>query len=222
MMKRKWPKPVVAIDGPAGAGKSTLARALAERLGSRALDTGAMYRAVAWSALERGIGPEDLEDVGKLASSLKICLGDRVIVDGEDVTSAIRTPEVDRAVSLVAANPLVRRVLVERQRVWVDEHGGGVVEGRDIGTVVLPDADLKVYLTADLAERARRRAAEADSGGDARAEQLSRRDALDAQRGDSPLPSVGEAARDALVIDSTKWRAEEVVEAVVKALRARL
>jgi len=139
---------VVAIDGPAGAGKSTLAQAVAEHLGLERLDTGAMYRAVAWFALDHGIDVNDSEAVGETARRLRIEVGDRVTVDGRDVTDAIRTAAVDKAVSAVAANADVRTTLVERQRRWVAERGAGVVEGRDIGTVVLPDADIKIYLTA--------------------------------------------------------------------------
>ncbi len=129
---------VVAIDGPAGAGKSTLAQAVADHLGLERLDTGAMYRAVAWQALARGVDPDDADAVAELARRLTIEVGDRVTVDGRDVTGEIRTAAVDRAVSAVAANPEVRATLVARQRQWVAERGAGVVEGRDIGTVVLP------------------------------------------------------------------------------------
>jgi cytidylate kinase len=138
---------VVAIDGPAGAGKSTLAQAVADHLGLERLDTGAMYRAVAWSVLDGGVDPADTAAVGELARRLVIEVGDRVTVDGRDVTEKIRTAAVDRAVSAVAANAEVRTSLVDRQRRWVAGRGAGVVEGRDIGTVVLPDADLKIYLT---------------------------------------------------------------------------
>jgi cytidylate kinase len=209
----------VAIDGPAGAGKSTLARALAERLGLERLDTGAMYRSVAWAALRRGVDPGDAEAVAALARCLRIEVGERVLVDGEDATAAIRTPAVDASVSVVAAIPAVRAEMVRRQRAWVAERGGGVVEGRDIGTVVLPDADVKVYLTARSGERARRRAAERGSqplGEVARA--LERRDALDSTREASPLPDPGAVAADAIVVDSTGKRAERVLEEVLSCL----
>src|SRR5665213_484333 len=151
---------VVAIDGPAGSGKSTLARSLAEHLGVERLDTGAMYRAVAWSALDRGMDLTNSEGLAAMASELDIGVGELVTVDGRDVTDAIRTPSVDLAVSPVAANPKVREELVRRQRAWVAGRTGAVVEGRDICTVVLPDADLKIYLTADTSVRATRRSSE--------------------------------------------------------------
>lgn len=212
----KRPLRVVAIDGPAGAGKSSLARAISEHLGLPRLDTGAMYRAVAYSALREGADPSDQATVTKLAREMALEVGDRVLVNGTDATRAIRTPEVDAAVSVVAANPEVREEMVARQRLWVDEHGGGVVEGRDIGTVVLPDADLKVYLTASAEERARRRAqerGERDIPEVSRA--MSLRDRLDSTRATSPLPSPQEMAADALVIDSTGRDLEAVVEEVL-------
>jgi cytidylate kinase len=195
---------VIAIDGPAGSGKSTVSRALALRLAVDRLDTGAMYRAVAWAALDRGVDPADRPTVSELARSLDITIGDQVAVDGTDVTEAIRGPEVSGAVSVVAANPGVRSVLVERQRQWVAEHGGGVVEGRDIGSVVLPEADLKIYLTASAVERARRRPEE---GADA----VARRDHLDSTRAVSPL-EVPEGAR---VIDTTDRQVADIVDEVV-------
>jgi len=196
--------PVIAIDGPAGSGKSTVSRALARRLGIDRLDTGAMYRAVAWAALDRRVDPADRRAVADLAGSLRITLGERVEVDGTDVTEAIRGDGVNRAVSVVAANPDVRSVLVQRQRGWVMDHGGGVVEGRDIGSVVFPDAEVKIYLTASPEERARRRPEE-----DAAA--LSRRDRLDSTRAVSPL-GVADGAR---VIDTTDRPVEDIVDEVV-------
>jgi CMP/dCMP kinase len=216
----------VAIDGPAGAGKSTLAARLAERLGLDRLDTGAMYRAVAWAALDRGIDPADPDAVAVLARSLEIDLDNGVRVDGQDVTKAIRTRRVDESVSVVAANPEVRTELVGRQRAWVEAHGGGVVEGRDIGTVVLPKADLKVYLTAKPGVRALRRAAErrAEKSGESSVEQveadIERRDLLDSTRTDSPLLGPGQAP-DALVVDSTDKSAESIVEEVLGCLQER-
>ena len=151
-------RPVIAIDGPAGAGKSTVATAVARRLGLEHLDTGAMYRAVTLAALRQGVDPGDAEACAAIARSMELRVGDRVDPRRRGCRPSIRQPAVTEAVSTVAAHPAVRAELVERQRAWVAAHGGGVVEGRDIGSVVLPDADLKIFLTADTAERARRRA----------------------------------------------------------------
>jgi cytidylate kinase len=194
----------VAIDGPAGAGKSTVAGAVAERLGVERLDTGAMYRAVAATALSRGIDPADHDAVVAIAEGATIGVGPHVLVDGDDVTALLRTPDVGRAVSVVAANPDVRRHLVERQRRWVRERGGGVVEGRDIGTVVFPEARLKVYLTASPEERARRRDDESAAG-------VARRDHIDSTRAASPLV----VAEDARQLDTTGRSVEDVVEEVL-------
>ena len=194
----------IAIDGPAGSGKSTLSRALAARLGVGRLDTGAMYRSVAWAALRRGIDTADADAVADVARTLDLDVGDRVVADGTDITEAIRGPEVSAAVSAVAANPAVRTVMVARQRAWVAEHGGGVVEGRDIGSVVLPDADLKLYLTASPEVRAARRSEEG-------AEAVARRDRLDSTRTASPL-EVPDGAR---VIDTGALGVDEIVEEVV-------
>jgi cytidylate kinase len=196
--------PVIAIDGPAGSGKSTVSRALAARLGIDRLDTGAMYRAVAWAALDRTIDPGDRDAVAAVARSIDIAVGERVCVDGTDVTHAIRGSQVSAAVSAVAANPEVRAVMVRRQREWATEHGGGVIEGRDIGSVVFPGADLKIYLTASAEERARRRPEE---GADA----VARRDRIDSTRTVSPL-GVAEGAR---VIDTTDREVADIVEEVV-------
>ncbi len=207
----------VAIDGPAGAGKSTLGRAIAQRLGLERLDTGAMYRAVAWLALHGGIDLEDADAVADMARAMALDVDEHVIVDGHDATDAIRSAEVDSAVSIVAANPRVRAEMVRRQQAWVAGHGGGVVEGRDIGTVVLPHADLKIYLTASADERARRRAAERADGRsvDEIAAQLRRRDHLDSTRRASPLPSAQDAAEDALVVDSTDRSVDSIVQEVL-------
>ena len=152
---------VIAIDGPAGSGKSTVAKAVAERLELPYLDTGAMYRSVAFAVLRAGGDPADHDFAANTARTMELDVGlDRVLVNGTDATVEIRGPEVTRSVSLVAANPEVRAEMVSRQREWTERRGGGVLEGRDIGTVVFPDADLKVYLTADPVERARRRAKE--------------------------------------------------------------
>src|SRR3954471_23019185 len=152
---------VIAIDGPAGSGKSTVARGLAARLGLDYLDTGAMYRAVAFDVLRHNVDPEDSARVASLARDLGLDVNDdTVVVDGIDATVEIRGPEVTRAVSIVAANAAVREEMRWRQREWAVKHDGGVIEGRDIGTVVFPDADLKVFLTAAPETRARRRALE--------------------------------------------------------------
>jgi len=195
---------LVAIDGPAGAGKSTVSTAVATRLGVNRLDTGAMYRAVAALALELGIAPEDHEAVAALAAASTIEVGERVVIDGRDVTGLIRSPAVGRAVSVVAANPEVRRHMVQRQRAWVGTHGGGVVEGRDIGSVVFPGAELKVYLTASPEERARRRHDEAPEG-------VARRDRIDSTRDASPLRE----AEDAHRLDTTGRSVQDVVEEVL-------
>ncbi|RMH67648.1 MAG: (d)CMP kinase [Actinomyces sp.] len=209
---------VIAIDGPAGSGKSTVARALARRLGLEYLDTGAMYRAVTFAALRAGIDPDDADRVAALARSLDLDVStDGVIVDGVDATVEIRGPAVNRAVSVVAANPEVRRELVSRQREWARRRGGGVLEGRDIGTVVFPDAELKVYLTADIEERARRRAREVrELDYEQVAAELARRDTLDATRDADPLAT----AADAVVVDTTGKSIDEVVDEVVALLDA--
>jgi cytidylate kinase len=196
---------LIAIDGPAGSGKSTLSHAVAQRLGIARLDTGAMYRSVAWASLEAGIDPEDAPAVAEVARGATIELeGDVVTMNGTDVTNAIRTPEVSAAVSIVAANPDVRREMVARQREWAKAHGGGVVEGRDIGSVVFPSATIKVFLTASLDERRRRRTDEAP-------ESVSRRDEIDSTRTVSPL-AVADGAR---VLDTTGRSVEDVVEEVL-------
>ena len=210
--------PVVAIDGPAGSGKSTVARAVAKRLGVAYLDTGAMYRSVSFAALRDGIDPADGEALAKLAGNLEIELGDRVLVDGTDATAAIRGPDVTAVVSTVSAHPAVRADMVRRQRQWAAEHGGGVAEGRDIGSVVFPDADVKVFLTASEEERARRRQRD-DRAPDvsAVAADLARRDALDSNRATSPLV----AADDAVVIDTTGRTVDDVVDQIVGLLGER-
>jgi cytidylate kinase len=207
---------VIAIDGPAGSGKSTVAKALAARLGLEYLDTGAMYRSVTFSALRRGIDPGDADVVARIVEDVDITLStDGVLVDGVDATIEIRGPEVSRAVSIVAANPGVRKEMVRRQRAWVDEHGGGVLEGRDIGTVVFPDASLKVYLTADPEVRAARRSKEVtDLDYETVAADLARRDALDQGREVSPL---GEAD-DAVVVDTTGLTVEEIIDRIAAQL----
>lgn len=200
---------VIAIDGPAGSGKSTVARAVAQRLGLAYLDTGAMYRSVALAALRKGVDLADSEATAALAKSAHVYVGpDGVFVDGADVTDAIRSEEVTKAVTAVASNPAVRAVMVERQRLWITNNGGGVLEGRDIGTVVCPDADVKVYLVADPEVRARRRAVEQN---EAVANDMARRDEADSTRSVSPLMRADDAAE----IDTTDLSIEQVVDVVI-------
>jgi CMP/dCMP kinase len=200
---------VIAIDGPAGAGKSTVGRALATRLGLEYLDTGAMYRAVTFAALRRGLDPSDDDDVAKVSEALDLYVDDeKVTVDGVDATVEIRGREVTSAVSAVAANSRVRAELVRRQREWVAERGGGVVEGRDIGSVVFPDAALKLYVTATPRVRAERRVAEIGGNVDDVEASIIERDRKDSSRADSPLTE----ASGALVIDTTGMSIDEVVE----------
>ncbi len=206
---------IVAIDGPAGAGKSTVARLLAERLGFRYLDTGAMYRAVTWLAVRDSLDLEDGAELGRLAEAHPVELDEdgRVTIAGEDVTAAIRLAEIDRLVPIVARHPEVRGVMRRRQRELADL-GNAVIEGRDIGTVVAPDADVKVYLNAKPTTRARRRQLERpDIGGDALATDLRLRDESDAAR--------MQPAEDAELIDTTKLDVEDVVDRVELLVRAR-
>ena len=206
---------VIAIDGPAGAGKSTVARALAARLGLEYLDTGAMYRAVTLAAMRHGIDPADVERVAELAVEVSLDVGEHgVLVDGVDATTEIRSREVTAAVSAVAANSRVRAELVRRQRNWANQRGGGVLEGRDIGSVVFPDAALKLYLTASPRVRAERRVAEA--GGDVEEIEaaIARRDHYDSSRTNSPLVE----ADDATVIDTTGLSIEEVLDRIEQLL----
>jgi len=202
---------VIAIDGPAGSGKSTVARAFAERAGIPYLDTGAMYRAVAHAVLAAGIDPGDADAVAATARVSDIELEDSgVTVDGIDATAAIRGPAVTRTVSVVAANPQVRELLRDRQREWVSTHGGGVLEGRDIGTVVFPDAVLKVYLTARPEIRAARRAAQSGQDLDEVLADIRRRDAADSGREHAPLAE----ADDAVNLDTSDLTITEVVERI--------
>ncbi len=206
---------IVAIDGPAGAGKSTVARALAARLGFRYLDTGAMYRALTWLAMQRGLDLGDATGLGELARVEPVVFesGERVFIAGTDVTSSIREPRIDRMVPVVARHPAVREVIRERQR-QLGREGDVVIEGRDIGTVVAPDAEVKVYLVADREERARRRVAERPGiGADALATDLRLRDESDAAR--------MQPAADATEIDTTDLRVEDVVARIEALVRER-
>ncbi|MGH9226073.1 MAG: (d)CMP kinase [Acidimicrobiales bacterium] len=193
---------MIAIDGPVGSGKSTVAKAVGERLDLPVLETGSMYRIVAAAALKARIepGPDTARQLARLAATVDL--------NGAD-PATLRTPAVNRVVSAVAAEPAVRAALVRQQREWVAERGGGVVEGRDIGTVVFPDADLKIFLIASVEERARRRGGDEDAGG------LARRDHLDSTRADSPLV----AAADAHVIDSTGRSIDDIVDEIVGRVR---
>jgi cytidylate kinase len=206
---------VIAIDGPSGSGKSTVARTLAAALGLEYLDTGAMYRSVAYAVLRDGIDPQDEEAVAQLASAIDLQLqGGDVVVDGVDASAAIRGAEVGATVSLVAAVGGVRSEMVRRQRAWIEARGGGVVEGRDIGTEVWPEAELKVYLIADLAVRAERRGDEVGRDAGAVAAELVLRDTVDSTREVSPLTQ----AEDAVVIDTTMLSVEEIVELLLERL----
>jgi cytidylate kinase len=207
---------IVAIDGPAGAGKSTVARRLAERLGFRYLDTGAMYRAVTWLAMLRAFDLSDGTKLGQLAADNPVEFDEagRVSIAGYDVTASIREARIDRQVPVVAAHPAVRQVMRERQR-ELGEHGDVVIEGRDIGTVVAPNAEVKVYLNADAATRARRREAERpDIAGDALVTDLRRRDERDAPR---LQPAV-----DAEQIDTTDLEVDDVVTRIEELVQQRL
>ena len=214
---------IIAIDGPSGAGKGTVARAVSEKLGYRHIDTGAMYRAVGWKALHDGLALDDEAAVAALAEHADLVVEAGVVaVDGHDVTQAIRTPEMDKTAAAVARLPRVRAALVARQRA-IGAQGGVVMEGRDIGTVVFPDATVKVYLDASADERARRRANDtAHSGGGAGqaavAAALAARDRSDTTRTASPLT----VAQDAVVIDTTDVPVDEVVRRVLDLVQRQL
>jgi len=214
-------KLIVAIDGPSGAGKGTVARAVASALGCPHIDTGAMYRALAWKALTAGVDLSDESAVAGLGERAAFDLEDgRVVIDGQDVAAAIRTPPIDVAAARVARYPAVRRALVARQRAYGERAGGLVMEGRDIGTVVFPSADVKIYLDASPDERARRRAQDPEHAGRGGAvaevaTALAQRDHQDRTREASPLAQAG----DAVYIDTTDVTIEEVVERVLDVVR---
>jgi cytidylate kinase len=204
---------VVAIDGPAGAGKSTIARELARVLNLPYLDTGAMYRGITCAALRKGIDPSDDAAVAELALITQLDISeDGLLVDGIDATADIRGEAVTRAVSSVAANSEVRRDLRERQRSWVTSRGGGVVEGRDIATVVFPDARLKVFLTASPLVRAQRRVAQIGGDVDQIARDIAERDHKDSTRSDSPLRE----SENAILVDTSNRSIEDVVNQIVE------
>jgi len=214
---------VVAIDGPAGAGKSTIARRLAERLGFTYIDTGAMYRAVALWALRQNVDPTDMHRMEQLALAAEIELQPgRIRLNGEDVTEAIRSPEVSSGASKIAVIAGVRRRMVDKQR-SISERASVVMEGRDIGTVVFPDADVKIFLDAQPPERVRRRLLEVRAKGEQVAEstlalEMEERDRRDSTRRDAPLVQ----APDAIYLDSTALSIDEVEEAVLKIVRQRV
>ncbi len=215
---------IIAIDGPSGAGKGTVARTIAQRLNYRHVDTGAMYRAVAWLAGHDGVDLSDADAIARLAAAAVIEVNGRILIDGHDVTQAIRTPEMDRAAAIVARHAPVRAVLVERQRAY-GRAGGVVMEGRDIGSVVFPDADVKVFLDASPEERARRRthddsrAASRDTTGLADvAKALEARDTLDSTRAVSPLTRV----QDAIYLDTTGIAIDDVVNRVMAMVTVKL
>lgn len=210
---------VIAIDGPAGSGKSTISRMVAERVGLPMLDTGAMYRAVTCAVLRSGGDVSDPDVAAAAAEGAVIVVDDVVTIDGADVTTEIRGPEVSANVSIVAAHPGVRTHLRAMQRDWMARHGGGVLEGRDIGTVVLPDAPLKIYLTASPEVRAKRRAGDVQGDFDlaAAAANIAERDRIDSTREDSPL----RPADDAVIVDTSDLTIDEVVERIVSEARSR-
>jgi cytidylate kinase len=200
---------IIAIDGPAGSGKSSVARAVADELDWSFLDTGAMYRAVTYEALDRGLDVDDADALAALAASCTLTTLPRVTINGRDVQDKIRTDEINVAVSVVAANPRVRAAMVARQREFASAQPvGTVVEGRDITTVVFPDATVKVFLTASLEERARRRGEEGEDS-------VARRDEADSTRGASPLRQ----ADDAIVLDTTGRTVEDVAQEIVQWLK---
>ena len=210
---------VVAIDGPAGAGKSTVAKALANALKLKYLDTGAMFRAVTSLVLSSGLDTHDEIAVGSIARSMNLVMEHgTVVANGSDVTADIRSMAVTNAVSTVAANSLVRANMRDRQREWSDHNNGGVIEGRDIGTVVFPDAVLKVYLTASPRVRAERRVAEAGGNINEIERSIAERDLKDSTRADSPL----QESADSVVVDTSNRTIDEIVNSIVELVRERL
>lgn len=213
---------IIAIDGPAGAGKSTVGRALAAELGVGYLDTGAMYRGVTFAVLRRGVDPNDVDAVAAVARTIDLEIEDiggatHLTVDGLDATADVRGRAVTGSVSAVAANSAVRTEMVERQRRWVAERGGAVIEGRDIGSVVFPDADLKLFVTASARIRAERRVAEIGGDVDEVEASIIERDRKDSSRSDSPLVE----ASGATVVDTTGMSIDEVVGRITSMLAAR-
>ena len=203
---------VIAIDGPAGAGKSTVARLVARKVGLPYLDTGAMYRCIALAVMNAEVDRDSGTAAGEIAERVSIVVEpDGVTLDGSDVTNAIRTPEVSAVVSVIAAHSRVREAMRSQQRLWIAAHGGGVVEGRDIGTVVFPDATTKIFLTASPVERAQRRVAQSGGDVDEVAAGIAERDRIDSTRVDSPL----KPAEDATVVDSTGLDIDQVVDRIV-------
>ena len=213
------PGVIVTVDGPGGTGKSTVSRVIAHKAGLPHLDTGAYYRAATLAVIARGQDPADEDAVTEIVSKARFAQeSDRMFLDGQDVSDEIRGEEVTSAVSVVSAHPRVRRLLVEEQRTWIEEHAGnGVVEGRDIGSVVFPDAELKVYLDASPEVRAWRRARETGEDYDAVLADLNRRDRLDSTRPASPL----KIPEGAVIVDTSKLAFDEVVEHLLGLIRAR-
>jgi cytidylate kinase len=204
---------VIAIDGPAGAGKSTVAREVARATGLEYLDTGAMYRCVALSVLRGHIDPFDAEAVGLVARSISIDVrGAEAFLDDEDVSTQIRTPEISNTVSIIAAHTPVREAMRMQQRQWIEANGGGVVEGRDIGTVVFPDAVLKIFLWASPEVRAKRRVDQTGDNFDEIVQNITERDRIDSTRSDSPL----RPADDSISLDSSSIAVDDVVASIVQ------
>ena len=203
---------VIAIDGPAGAGKSTVAKQVAMSTNLPYLDTGAMYRCVAHAVMQSGVNMADAEAVGKVAANALIVVErDSAELNGVDVSAVIRTPEVSSVVSIIAAHSPVRDAMRSQQRTWVENHGGGVVEGRDIGTVVFPRAQLKIFLTASPEVRAQRRVSQTGGDVQAIASNIAERDRIDSTRSDSPL----RPAEDSILVDSSNRSITEVVNEIV-------